>query len=105
MGRKEAGLGMSTPIKAVRWIHGSEDCAANQDPPLQVHRFDADTFVLRQSMCFSFEAPFMYLLFGAEKAVLFDTGARADLEPGPVLPLRRTVEAIIERRLTERGQA
>jgi len=69
----------------VTWIHGAPNCATTTDPPIQVHRFDADTFILRQSKCSepgtpanpgpSFEAPFLYLLVGAARALLFDTGA------------------------------
>jgi len=70
----------------VQWIHGSSDCATNDDPPLQVHAFDEDTYILRQNKCHNFEAPFLYLLFGTEKALLLDTGD----DPGPdrELPLR-----------------
>lgn len=70
----------------VLWIHGAPDCAATTDAPIQVHRFDADTFILRQSKCSepgppggpvgpSFEAPFLYLLFGQARALLLDSGA------------------------------
>jgi glyoxylase-like metal-dependent hydrolase (beta-lactamase superfamily II) len=40
-----------------------------------VHEHDPDTFVLRQSLCTSFEAPFLVLFFGEERALLEDTGA------------------------------
>ena len=62
-------------LAAVRWIHGAPDCANCADPPLQVVAVDQDTYVLRISKCFSFEANFLYLLLGTERAVLFDTGA------------------------------
>lgn len=80
----------------VLWIHGSRDCAANADLPLQVHAFDADTYILRQNKCHNFEAPFLYLLFGDERAVLLDTGA--DPGPGRTLPLRDVVYELIGRR-------
>jgi hypothetical protein len=35
----------------VRWIHGAPNCEDSTDPPIQVHRFDADAFILRQSKC------------------------------------------------------
>lgn len=57
---------------SVTWIQGATDCSQSTDPPIQVHRFDDDTFILQQSKCSepgttrqsgpSFEAPFMYLL-------------------------------------------
>lgn len=86
----------------VRWIHGSPDCSANSDPALQVHAFDRDTYVLRMNKCWNFEAPFLYLLLGAEKALLLDTGA----DPGPrrELPLRRAVDVIIADRRTKDGR-
>jgi glyoxylase-like metal-dependent hydrolase (beta-lactamase superfamily II) len=86
----------------VRWIHGSPDCAADANPPLQVHSFDADTYILRQNKCHNFEAPFLYLLFGGDKALLLDTGA--DPGPGRQLPLRDVVRAIIARRAGTRGR-
>ncbi len=83
-------------LAAVRWIHGAPDCTACTDPPLQIVALDADTFALRISKCFSFEANFLYLLLGTERAVLFDTGAPPDPgSPTRVLPLRETVEAVL----------
>ncbi len=96
---------MSTPLDSVRWIHGA-NCAPNGDPLLQVHRFDDDTFILRQSKCFSFEAPFLYLFFGDERAILFDTGAGPDPgSPITTLPIRKTVDGIIAEWLAQRGIA
>ena len=73
----------------VRWIHGAPDCALSTDPPLQVYAFDKDTYILRQSKCAHFEAPFLYLLFGTERAMLIDTGAGN-------APVRAVVQGIIE---------
>ena len=78
-----------TDLAAVRWIHGAPDCDRSTDPPLQVVAADDDTFVIRQSKCVNFEAPFLYLLLGREVAVLHDTGATADSD---LFPIRRTVE-------------
>jgi len=76
-----------------RWIHGSPDCLASADPPLQVHALDGDTFILRQSKCLSFEAPFLYLFFGTERAILWDTGAQP--VAGRHLPLREVVSGLV----------
>jgi hypothetical protein len=57
----------------VRWNHG-----ARGEQPIQVHSYDPHTYVLRQSKATSYEAPFLYLLFGNERAILLDTGATAD---------------------------
>ena len=82
----------TTDLAAVRWIHGAPDCDGSTDPPLQVVAVDDDTFVIRQSKCVNFEAPFLYLLLGSETALLHDTGATAD---GDEFPIRRTVDELI----------
>ncbi|WP_164155829.1 MBL fold metallo-hydrolase [Sandarakinorhabdus rubra] len=58
------------------------------EPETQVQRIDADTFVIRQSIRTNFEAPFLYLLFGSDRALLIDSGAGG-------LRIRPTVEALI----------
>jgi len=55
-----------------RWIDGT----LPQEPAAQVQALDADTFVIRQSVKTNFEAPFVYLLIGRDKALLVDTGAQ-----------------------------
>lgn len=62
----------------VSWIHGSRSRRHRTDPPLQVHRYRDDTVIMRQSKDATFEAPFVFLLFGDEQALLLDTGAVAD---------------------------
>lgn len=53
------------------WISGSD----KDEPPLQAQQYDLNTVVIRQSLRTSFEAPFMYLIFGEKRALLIDTGA------------------------------
>lgn len=72
----------------VHWYEGVPNCAQNTQPPLQVHRYNAQTFVLRENICATFEAPFMYLLIGSTKALLIDTGDVADPKQ---MPLAETV--------------
>lgn len=79
----------------VRWIHGSPDSALDSDPPLQVHAFDKDTYILRQNKYLHYEAPFLYLLFGTERALLLDTGAGAPGRTTP-LPVGRVVQGVID---------
>jgi hydroxyacylglutathione hydrolase len=86
-----------------RWIHGSADCAANADPPFEARRFDPDTWVFRQNKCQSFEAPFLYLLFGRRKALLLDTGD-APRPPGRS-PVAEVVDRAVRQWLGERGRA
>jgi hydroxyacylglutathione hydrolase len=76
----------------VRWNEGSEDCAKNPQPPIQVHRYNAQTFILRESLCATYEAPFIYLLIGKTKALLIDTGAVADAK---IMPLAQTVISLL----------
>lgn len=71
---------------------------------IQVHRLDRDTFILRLSKCYSFEANFVYLLLGREQALLLDTGARPDPgSPHRTLPLRRLVDRLLGDWASERG--
>jgi len=81
------------PLFAQPWNSGLLD----SEPAFHVQEIDADTFVLRQSIKTTFEAPFLYLLFGATKALLIDTGvAGADL--------RVEVDRLIAARLAARRQ-
>lgn len=87
-----------TPIESVQWIHGAQDCAHSTDSALQVYEFDEDTFVIRISKCFSFEGNFIYLMFGGNRAILFDTGPRPDETSSvKILPVRDCVDTIISR--------
>ncbi len=76
----------------VRWIHGTPAGRRPSDPKIQVHHCDPHTVILRQSKSVSYEAPFLYLLFGNDRALLLDTGATA----GPAkFPLRATVDQLV----------
>lgn len=82
----------------VRWIHGTRGRGRGgaedaPDPLIQTHAHDEHTVILRQNKSVHYEAPFMYLLFGNERALLIDTGATAD--PAK-FPLRETVDRLIE---------
>lgn len=77
----------------VRWIHGSESAKHNTDDDIQVHGYDEHTVILRQNMAVNYEAPFLFLLFGNDRAVLIDTGATAS---ATFFPLRRVVDELIE---------
>ena len=93
-----------------RWNHGSPGCRL-QEASLQVHAYDPDTFVIRESKCAdpgtvgrpgpSFEAPFMYLLLGERRALLIDTGTSAR---GTVIPIATVVGNILRDRATSSGQ-
>lgn len=66
------------------WINGT----AATEAETQVQALDADSFVIRQSIKTNFEAPFLYLLFGQNRALLVDTGA----EHGVIRP---TVDRVV----------
>jgi glyoxylase-like metal-dependent hydrolase (beta-lactamase superfamily II) len=72
----------------VHWSEGAEKCTVRTEPPLQVHAYNSNTYILRESLCSTFEAPFMYLLIGSKQALLVDTGDVADPKQ---MPLAETV--------------
>jgi hydroxyacylglutathione hydrolase len=72
----------------VHWNEGAPDIKKTPQNPLQVHAYDPQTFILRQSPCATFEANFLYLLIGSNKALLIDTGAVADPK---AMPLAKTI--------------
>lgn len=80
------------------WNAGVSRRSTVKEPPLQVHWLGPNTIMLRQSKTLSYEAPFLYLLFGRERAVLWDTGATADAN---AFPLRTTIDALIRDWLAE----
>src|SRR5438045_406045 len=76
----------------VHWDEGAMDCGASPIAPIQVHRYEPQTFVLRVNPCRHFEANFVYLLVGSKRALLIDTGPVAD--PTEV-PIARTVNGLL----------
>ncbi|MBD2069989.1 MBL fold metallo-hydrolase [Leptolyngbya sp. FACHB-671] len=82
----------------VRWIHGSISAKHNSEPDIQVHAYNEHTYILRQNMAVHYEAPFMFLLFGNDRAILLDTGATRSPE---FFPLRQTVDELIEQWLAK----
>ena len=52
------------------WNSGND----KSEPEFHVQRIGKNIVVLRQSLLTTFEAPFMYLIFGDERALLIDTG-------------------------------
>jgi hydroxyacylglutathione hydrolase len=56
------------------WNTGGPKCM--EMPEWQVHEYNPDLYILRQSGCTDFEKPFVFLFFGTERALLLDTGSR-----------------------------
>jgi len=86
----------------VRWIHGTPARRRAADPPIQVHHYDEHSIILRESKSVSYEAPFVYLLFGNDRALLLDTGATVD--PAK-FPLRATVDELVAQWLARNPRA
>jgi glyoxylase-like metal-dependent hydrolase (beta-lactamase superfamily II) len=84
------------------WIHGSISARHNSDVRVQVHRYNEHTYILRQNPAVHWEAPFMYLLVGDQRALLIDSGATEEAE---YFPLRATVDAILARWATANRSA
>jgi glyoxylase-like metal-dependent hydrolase (beta-lactamase superfamily II) len=76
----------------MKWDPGMESGVSHPHQPIQVHPYDARTFILRENLCDTFEAPFMYLLVGRDRAMLIDTG---DIGDAKVAPLAETVLALL----------
>ena len=77
----------------VSWREGAPDCEKASEPPLQIHQYNNQTFIIRESLCSTFEAPFVFLLIGSNRAMLIDTGDVAD--PAK-MPLAKTVSQLIQ---------
>jgi YVTN family beta-propeller protein len=67
----QAGVAVGTLPKV--WQTGGPDCATL--PKWQVHEYNPDFYILRESGCTNYEKPFLYLIFGSDRALLEDTGA------------------------------
>ena len=76
----------------VHWDPGAKTCAAGESGPIQVHRYNAQTIVLREKLCSTWEAPFIYLLIGNKRALLIDTGDIADPK---LMPLKSLVMSLL----------
>lgn len=66
------------------------------EPVFQVQQIDPNTLGIRQSLRTTFEAPFLYLLFGDEKALLIDTGVEG-------VDLRAEIDRQIDEWLAKNG--
>jgi len=88
-------------LQKKKWIHGSADCDSNADPSIEVFRYDQSSYILRQNKCLSFEAPFIYVLFGSEKVLVLDTGAT---ENAAEFPLYETVQSLSKEQSEAAGQ-
>lgn len=80
------------PALDAHWDPGAGDCSAAKHPPLETYRYDARTWIIREDLCSTWEAPFIYLLVGDREALLIDTGDVADPK---LMPLASTVLGLL----------
>jgi len=67
------GGGVRRGVLPDRWKVSGPECPSN--PEFQVHEYNEDLYIFRESGCSNYEKPFLYLLFGKDKVLLLDTGA------------------------------
>ncbi|WDU63253.1 MBL fold metallo-hydrolase [Pseudomonas poae] len=79
-GASQAGPVFEAGSLPAKWFSAGPECATFRDD-FQVHSYNANLYILRQSGCVSSDKPFLYLIFGQERAILFDTGAADDTAP------------------------
>ena len=70
-----AAPGVEQGVLPSAWITGGPNCL--EVPDWQIHEYNPNFYILRESGCIHYEKPFLYLLFGSERAMLVDTGAGA----------------------------
>jgi hydroxyacylglutathione hydrolase len=74
------------------WLSEGTRCA--DIPEWQVEEYNPTLFILRQSPCTDYEKPFIFLMFGKERALLLDTGS----QNGNLMPsLQRAVKVWLAR--------
>lgn len=93
--RATSEVGPTPGVFPAAWIKGGSDCP--NEPKIQVHAYNEDFYILRQSLCTNYEAPFLYLLFGDDEVLLMDSGAGN-------IPLANTVYGIINDWLVAHGK-
>ena len=68
-----AHLTLQPGVLPASWYAGG--AVRNGRAEFQVHAYNDDLYILRQAAYSNYEKPFLYLLFGKDRAILFDTGA------------------------------
>jgi hydroxyacylglutathione hydrolase len=87
-----AGAGDAPPF-AAPWM----DATHGPEPEMQVQRYDANTYIVRQSIKTNFEGPFIFLFFGGNRVLQIDSGAGG-------LKIRPTIDRVIADWLHANGQ-
>lgn len=68
------GGGLERGTLPEHWLSQGAKCM--EIPEWQVQEYNPNFFLLRQSPCSDYEKPFIFLIFGKDKAMLVDTGSR-----------------------------
>lgn len=80
------------------WLTGGPNCVTV--PDWQVHEYNEDFYILRESGCVDAEKPFLYLIFGDKQALLEDTGVAHRTGPGAhgeAIPTAPVVQELMAR--------
>jgi glyoxylase-like metal-dependent hydrolase (beta-lactamase superfamily II) len=88
----DASAAVGKPPFREPWIDGTSAV----EPEMQVQQFNADTFVIRQSIRTNVEGPFIFLFFGMQRVLEIDTGAGG-------LKIRPTIDKIISQWAEAKG--
>lgn len=64
---------LETGVLPRQWRPSGPNCL--EVPEWQVHEYNANLYIIRESGCTNYEKPFLYLIFGETRALLQDTGA------------------------------
>lgn len=78
---------IETGVLPATWLVAGPNCL--EVPDWQIHEYNASFYILRESGCTNYEKPFLYLIFGRDKALLVDTGA------GQTVDTAATVQKLI----------
>ncbi|WP_046357371.1 MBL fold metallo-hydrolase [Pseudoalteromonas luteoviolacea] len=65
----------NTALAKLKWHHGAQNCEASQATAHDIYHHDASTYIIRQSKCLTYEAPFIYVLVGQQAILILDMGA------------------------------
>lgn len=82
-------------VLPLRWENGWPDCSV-VEKDFQVWKYNDDFYILRESGCVHDEKPFLFILFGQNKALLLDTGAGPDSARGPLTGRVPNVTATVD---------
>lgn len=90
------GAGVEAGTVPYQWPASGPKCMEVHD--WQVHEFNSNFYIIRQSGCLDYEKPFLYLIFGEKQALLLDTGSRN-------FPAAQMVQNVVGKWLRRMGRA